>query len=56
MKVKEKLLEIQEYLDSNLSDEQIAKIIDCPPDWVLKERLSHLQVLEDREHPFFFQD
>jgi len=37
-RISDVLIEISEYLDSDLSDEQIAEQIGCPVSWVTQER------------------
>lgn len=37
-KVSDILIEISEYLDTDLSDEQIAEQLGCPASWVTQER------------------
>ena len=37
-KVSDILIEISEYLDSDLSDKQIAEQLGCPESWVIQER------------------
>ena len=37
-KVSDILIEISEYLDTDLSDEQIAEQLGCPVSWVIQER------------------
>lgn len=42
MKIGSVIMEIQEYLFSHLSDEQIAKKVGCPVEWVHQERESFI--------------
>lgn len=42
-RISDVLIEISEYLDSDLSDEQIAEQIGCPISWVTQERKENLR-------------
>ena len=42
-KVSDILIEISEYLDTDLSDEQIAEQLGCPVSWVAQERKEQLR-------------
>ena len=42
-KVSDVLIEISEYLDTDLSDEKIAEQLGCPVSWVTQEREEQLR-------------
>ena len=48
-RISDVLIEISEYLDSDLSDEQIAEQIGCPVSWVTQEREEN-----EREQAYFY--
>ena len=42
-RISDVLIEINEYLDSDLSDEEIAEQVGCPQLWVTQEREENLR-------------
>ncbi len=48
-RISDVLIEINEYFDTDLSDEQIAEQIGCPVNWVTQERKEY-----EREQAYFY--
>ena len=42
-RISDVLIEINEYLDSDLSDKEIAEQVGCPERWVAQEREENLR-------------
>lgn len=42
-RISDVLIEINEYLDSDLSDKEIAEQVGCPERWVTQERKENLR-------------
>ena len=49
-RISDVLIDIQEHLDDNLTDQQVADMVGCPVSWVADER--QRQFMEDHVEPF----